>query len=117
MKKTLYILGALLVFLGVLGFFQNPVLGVFDFNSTLSSVYTVVGLAVFGFLYKAEKLARTYILVLGLIFLLSVVLGLVQNSEQSSSVLQLSSATIFLQLLFSIFMLGAGMHQNVRSKN
>lgn len=118
MRKTLYVLGALLVFLGVVGYFQNPVLGVFALSKTLATIHLVAGLVIFGSLYKSDVYGRTASLLLGVLFLLGAVLGLVKIEGSLFGIYNVSASVNFLHIVVSIFLIGVGMHKHpMRAKN
>ncbi len=54
----MYVLGAVFIILGLLGFTQNPVLGLFQVNVVLSLIHIVSGILALVFAARGENQAR-----------------------------------------------------------
>lgn len=108
-KNLLYVLGAVFVVLGILGFFNNPVLGLFEVNAAHNLVHLVSGILAFVFASKGESEARTFSLILGVVYLLITVLGFIQGSGNLLGVVTINTAGNFLHLVLAVVFLGIGL--------
>lgn len=108
-KNILYVLGAVFIVLGVLGFVNHPILGIFEVNTMHNLIHLVSGILAFVFASKGETEARTFSLVLGVIYLLITVLGFIQGNGQLLGIVAINNADNFLHLIFAVVLLGLGL--------
>ena len=102
------ILGVVLVILGVLGFFNNPVLGIFSVNTLHNIVNLVVGLLAIWAASSSEGSARMFSQWFGVIFAIITILDFVAvdfmvnlvNINMADKWLHLVLAVLFLWLGF-----------------
>jgi hypothetical protein len=85
--KLAGILGLVLVLVGILGFFNNPVLGIFRVDTIHNLIH--LGSGLFLLLYGGQNsaTARNAFLGLGLIYLVVTALGFVQVTEDPDNLL------------------------------
>lgn len=69
------ILGVVFVIVGLLGFVNHPVLGIFEVNTLHNLIHLVSGILAIYFANKGEAPAKTFAKVFGVIYLLVAVLG------------------------------------------
>lgn len=108
-KNILYVLGAVFLVIGVLGFFNNPILGVFHVNLAHNIIHLVSGVLAIYFGSRGEVQGKTFALVIGVVYLLVTVLGFIQGSGPLFGVVELDTADNFLHLLLSIVFLAIGL--------
>ena len=77
MKIILYVVGIVLVLVGVLGFVSDSVLGIFEFGALHSAINVVAGLVLLWGGYKGGEVGRLGPKVIGVIYALMAVLGLI----------------------------------------
>lgn len=108
-KNLLYVIGAVFLILGVVGFFNNPILRIFDVNLGVNLVHIVSGILAFGFATRGESEAKTFALILGVVYLLITVLGFIQGSGQLLGIVTVDTAGNFLHLILAVVLLGVGL--------
>jgi hypothetical protein len=74
-KNLLYVLGIVLVVIGLLGFVNHPVLGIFEVNNLHNLIHLVSGVLAIMFARMGELSAKKLALVLGVVYALVTVLG------------------------------------------
>lgn len=80
MARTLsYVFGAILVVVGLWGFVQNPILGIFDANSAHSVVHLVTGLVLLAVALWAPASSALGLKVFGIIYAIVAILGFVMS--------------------------------------
>lgn len=75
MKNLMYALGAVLIVLGLIGFVNNPILGIFAVDALHNLIHIVAGILVLAFTSKGEQSTRTIAMVLGVVVGLIAILG------------------------------------------
>jgi len=80
-KSIVMVLGVAFVLFGVLGFFNNPILGVFEVDTVLNLVYLVSGAVALFMSSFGEMGARKFAKIFGLAYLLVAVLGFVMVDD------------------------------------
>jgi hypothetical protein len=108
-KNVLYVMGAVFVVIGILGFFNNPILGLFEVNLVHNLVHLASGILAFVFASKGESEARTFALILGVIYLLITVLGFIQGNGNLLGLVAVNTADNFLHLVLAVVFLGVGL--------
>lgn len=74
-KTIMMIAGVVFVLIGVLGFFSNPILGIFGVNTLHNLVHIVSGILAFVFAMQGEAQARKFAMILGVVYALVTILG------------------------------------------
>ena len=108
-KGIIIVLGIMLLAMGILGLFQNSVLGIFPVNSALTVVHLFTGVLAIGFAASGERgvrqLASVFVVVYALLALFGffsqgTVFGLFANNT-ADNYLHLFLAVLFLVAAFS----------------
>lgn len=82
MATTLtWVLGLVLTLVGVLGFFNDPVLGIFETDSTHNLIHLISGLVGLFAASKGATLSRQYLIVFGLVYAVVAVLGFMSGTD------------------------------------
>ena len=107
MKIILYVVGIVLVLVGVLGFVSDSVLGIFEFGVLHSAINVVAGLVLLWGGYKGGEVGRLGPKVIGIIYALMAVLGLVPlfgllDTNLAGAVLQVAVAAALLYAGFKM---------------
>ena len=107
----MYVLGAVFIILGILGFFTGDgmLLGIIHVNLLHNLIHLVSGVLAFIFASKSESQARTFALVLGVVYLLITVLGFIQGEGELLGIVAINTAGNFLHLVVAIVFLGLGL--------
>jgi hypothetical protein len=78
-KNLLYVLGVVFVLIGLLGFVNSPVLGLFEVNILHNLIHLVSGVLLL--MYAGKSSAKTVALVLGIVYGLVTVLGFLMGGN------------------------------------
>ncbi len=108
MTKTIaYVVGAVTAVAGLWGFVASPVLGMFDANTMLSLVWLVTGIIVLAVAMWWEEQTSMTLIVLGVIYAIIAVLGLVMSGDVLG-MFNNTSADNWLHVILAVVMLVAG---------
>ncbi len=103
-KNVLYVLGAVFVIIGLLGFVNQPVLGIFEVNTLHNLIHLASGILALIFAGMAESQAKTFAVVMGVVYALVTILGFVLggnvlglfHANMAGNILHLVLAIVFL---------------------
>ena len=102
MARTLSkVFGVVFILVGVLGFFQNPVLGPFEVDTVHNLVHLVSGVALIAFAGAAALRA------VGVVYLLVTVLGFVMGEGDLLGIMHVNAADNWLHLVLAVALIGA----------
>lgn len=117
-KKLVMVLGVVLALVGLLGFFNNPVLGLFPVNALHNIVHLASGILAIVFAMQGEAQAIMLAKVLGVVYLLVAILGLVATSFLDSLLVINGADNILHLLLAAVFLwIGFGMAKMMPSNS
>jgi hypothetical protein len=111
MAKTIVtILGVVFIAVGVLGFVNNPVLGIFAVNGLHNLIHILSGIIALGAVAMGTKATRTFSQVFGIIYGLVAVLGFILPSpllglieiNMADNLLHVVLALVFLYIGFGM---------------
>jgi hypothetical protein len=106
-KPLTGLLGIVLLAVGVLGFFNDPILGLFDVNTLHNIVHIasgILGLAAAG---SGYGMSRTYLIVFGLVYAVVALLGFI-NLAVAVSLLELNPMDNYLHMAIAAVCLVVG---------
>lgn len=103
-----YTLGAIFVVIGLLGFVNDPVLGMFEVDMMHNLVHLISGLVLLGLGYAGAEMARTGAKILGVIYAVIGVWGLVVPGEMLLGIMQVNFADDVLHVVLAAVLLYAG---------
>lgn len=108
-KSIVMVLGVVFLLVGLLGFFNDPVLGLFDVDAVHNLVHLVTGVVALAMASMGESYAKTYAKVFGVIYLLVALLGFVMGTEEPLlGVMENNMNDNYLHALLAIVLLWAG---------
>lgn len=107
------LVSTILVIIGLVGFFNDPLLGIFDVNPALNLFHLIVGILGFSFGNASEMSARNFALVFGIIFALLTVTGFATTRTEIAG-LAMNNATSWLYLIFTALLLPVGFARHPR---
>jgi len=113
-NKWVNVLGFVLLIVGILGFFNNPVLGIFDATTTHSIIHVVIGLIVLAWSMVSPESSRGLGKLFGVIFLIVAIVGLVSSKETLFG-LVLGGANNFLFLIVGFLFLYLGLGESKKT--
>jgi hypothetical protein len=119
-RNILYVFGAIFIVIGLLGFVQDPVLGIFEVDGMHNIVHLVSGILAIWFARQGARQGQMYAKVFGVVYLLVALLGFLQ--ADSGSVLGLISINgadnILHVVLAAVFLyVGFGMRADAPSSS
>ncbi|HYF05165.1 MAG TPA: DUF4383 domain-containing protein [Patescibacteria group bacterium] len=102
MRKTfLTIIGIVLTLVGLLGFVNNPVLGIFPVNGLHNLVHLLSGILCLVFAFQDDGKAKKFALIFGLVYLVVVIIGFAAP-DAAASLLAIDSSDNWLHVVLSI---------------
>ena len=107
-KKLTCVVGAVLLLVGVLGFFNDPVLGLFAVNAAHNVIHIVTGIALLLLAAKGGSTLSTGLIVLGVVYALVTVLGFAMGDGLLLGLVEVDHADHFLHLAAALVFLGMG---------
>ncbi len=106
-KKITLIVGVVLTLVGLLGFINNPVLGIFGTNATHNIVHLATGVLGIIFAMQSESAAIMFNKVFGIIYALVAILGFVAMSFMQT-LINVNTADNYLHVLLALIFLYLG---------
>lgn len=116
-KGIVYLLGVVLLAIGILGFFNDPVLGVFEVDPTHNLVHIVSGLLALVFAGMGEASARTFGRIFGIVYGIVLFLGLITPDNTILGIMEINAADNFLHLILSATFLYVGFATSPRMQS
>lgn len=104
----MYVLGIVLVILGILGFFSNPIFGHFQVDTIHNLIHLVSGILALVYASRGASQARMFALVLGIVYALITVLGFL-GGDKILGFIANNSADNWLHLIIAVIFLIFGM--------
>jgi hypothetical protein len=103
------VLGVVFVLVGILGFFSDPVLGIFDVDMVHNVVHILSGLVALAMASMGEASAKTYGKVFGMVYALVAILGFVMVTDgKLLGLMAVNPADTYLHVLLAVVLLYAG---------
>jgi hypothetical protein len=105
-KKAATVFGVVFVLLGILGFFNDPVLGVFNVNTLHNLVHIILGLIL---LVGANKNPSKSLMVVGVVYLFVAILGfiMVPDGGMLLGLVEINGADNWLHIVLALLLIGA----------
>ena len=115
-KKLILVLGVILLAVGVLGFWNNPVLGLFAVDTLHNIVHIATGLIAIAFAMKGEASARTFARIFGVIYAITAIAGFTLSTDgKILGILTADANDHILHLLLALVFLALGFRKNSSS--
>lgn len=109
MDKTIVtILGIVFVVIGVLGFFNDPLLGIFDVDGTHNVIHLLSGVLALGAVGMGMDATRTYAKVFGVVYGLVAVLGFLMPGDMILGLFASNIADDVLHVVLAVVFLYVG---------
>lgn len=103
-KSVVMVLGIILTLVGLLGFVNNPVLGIFAVNTLHNIVHLLTGILGIIFAAQGEAAAKGFAKVFGIIYALVAILGFVAPAAMLSLLMIMMPDNILHIILALIFL-------------
>ncbi len=111
-KNILYVLGAVFIIIGLLGFvMDSPLLGLFAVDTLHNIVHLASGILALIFASRGDSQARMFALVLGIVYALVTVLGFLAGDDKILGLLIVNGADNILHLVLAIVLLAVGIRK------
>ncbi len=107
MKALTMVLGVVLILVGVIGFVNNPVMGLFAVDTMHNLVHILTGALLLYAGYAGGSIMRRIAQVLGIVYLLVTILGFVAP-DMANRLMAINGADNILHALLTIVFLGIG---------
>jgi hypothetical protein len=107
-QNILLVLGVVFILVGILGFVNNPVVGIFAVNSIHNLVHLVSGILAVIFARMSDSAARRFSQVFGIVYLLVAVLGFIMGPGLLLGLVELNMADNFLHVVLAAVFLWLG---------
>lgn len=107
LKKAVMILGVVFILVGILGFVNNPVLGLFNVNLLHNLIHLASGLVLVFAASRGEDASRMAARVLGVVYALVTILGFVAM-DLMVKLVSMNSADNYLHILLTVVLLYLG---------
>lgn len=107
-EKGVRSLGIIFIILGLWGFFQNPILGIFLVGTANNWAYLLSGVLAIAFATRGSSSARQFAKIFGVIFGVFALVGFFTPTGPYFGTLWSNTATDVLHLIFSVVFLYLG---------
>lgn len=115
-KTIVLVLGVVFVLVGILGFFNDPVLGIFEVDMVHNIVHLASGVLALLAVSMGEPSAKTFAKIFGLVYALVAILGLVMGTDEKLlGLMEINSADNWLHVLLALVFLFAGFSKSSSS--
>lgn len=106
MTKTLsYVFGVVVLALGVIGFFSDPIFGVFEVDAIHNSIYIALGLILLASAMKDSSMGAK---IVGVLALIVSILGFIPPSTSVLNLVETNTASSILQIVVAVVLLYSG---------
>ncbi len=107
LKNVLYVLGVVFILIGLLGFFNNPILGIFAVDTVHNVVHLLSGILALVFAGKPSQ-AKMFAIVFGIVYGLVAILGLLMGEGKVLGLITVNAADNYLHILLAVVLLVVG---------
>jgi hypothetical protein len=108
LKNVLYVLGVVFILIGILGFFNNPILGIFAVDSVHNVIHLLSGVLALAFAGKPSQ-AKMFAMVFGIVYGLVAILGFMTASGgKVLGLFAVNGADNWLHILIALVLLYLG---------
>lgn len=106
-KSVTWILGIVLLLVGLLGFVNNPILGIFEVDTTHNVIHLLSGIVALIAVSTSESYARLFLIVFGIVYALVTILGFAMGGD-ILGLFHTNTADNYLHAAIAIVCLGVG---------
>lgn len=107
-KTVVKLFGWVLLLVGVVGFFNNPILGIFEVDTIHNLIHIVSGIVAIAMARKGEMSAKTFAKVFGAVYALVAVLGFLSSDGVILGLIHANGADNWLHVALAVVFLGVG---------
>ncbi len=106
-KTVTWVLSVVLILVGLLGFVQDPILGIFEVDNIHNIVHLLSGIVGLLAVSSGESYARLYLIIFGIVYALVTILGFV-NGGSILGLFTVNDADNYLHAAIALVCLGVG---------
>lgn len=106
-KTVTWVLGIVFVAIGILGFVNDPILGLFEVDTIHNIVHLLSGIVAIGAAVSGESYARLYLIIFGLVYGVVTVLGFTMGGD-ILGLFTVNMADNYLHAALALVMLAVG---------
>jgi hypothetical protein len=106
-KSVTWILAIVLLLVGILGFVNNPILGLFQVDTIHNAIHILSGIVGLIAVSSGESYARLYLIIFGIVYGLVTILGFV-NGTSILGLFAVNANDNYLHAAITIVCLGVG---------
>jgi hypothetical protein len=114
-QKVLTVLGVILILVGILGFFNDPVLGIFEVDAVHNIIHLATGILAVIFARNSGQ-AMMFAKVFGIVYALVAIVGFVQG-DTVLSIISVNGADNVLHVVLAIVFLWLGFSKGSSSSS
>lgn len=100
-RNFLYILGLVFLAIGIIGFFNDPVFGVFDVNTEHNILHIVTGLLSLYFAGREARVKHAFGVIMMAVYGLITVMGFLNPNTELFGVMAVNDADNILHIIFT----------------
>ncbi len=108
MKNIMYVIGVVFVLLGLLGFVNDPILGIFEVDTVHNLIHLATGILALIFTAQGEAQGRKFFLIFGVVYALVTILGFL-GGDSVLGITVVNGADNVLHLLVTVVFLVIGL--------
>jgi hypothetical protein len=108
-KQFTWILGVVLILVGIAGFFTGDMLLVFKVDTMHNIVHLLSGVLALAAVSMGESVARLYLIVFGIVYALVAILGFVSTDGTIFGLITINAADNYLHTVIALGCLGVGL--------
>ncbi len=108
-KQIMYLVGAVFIVLGLIGFVNDPILGIFDVDMLHNLIHLISGVLALVFASQGEPQARRFALILGVVYGLVTILGFMTGAGKILGLVSVNGADNILHLVLTVVFLIVGL--------
>jgi hypothetical protein len=112
-KTVTWVLGIVLFAVGVLGFVNDPVLGLFEVDMVHNLVHLISGIVAIAAVASGESYARLFLIIFGIVYGAVAVIGFVQG-DSVLGLITINEADNYLHTAIALVCLAVGFSGNKR---
>lgn len=116
-KSIMYVAGVVFIVLGLLGFVNDPILGIFDVDALHNIIHLASGILALVFASQGESQARSYALILGIVYALITILGFMTGAGKVLGLVTVNGADNYLHLVLAVVFLIVGLKKPAMSSS
>jgi len=106
-KTVTWVLGVVLLLTGLLGFVNDPVLGIFEVDNVHNIVHLLSGIVAILAVSSGESYARLFLIIFGIVYGLVTILGFL-NGSSILGLFVINDADNYLHAAIALVCLGVG---------